>query len=233
MLTIQKILLLQLAILLTFTSCSDSSEFDLDLDDFLSPTSEQVFKYKVSTRNSSKRSGTTNMPDKFIEKVGSGVKKNCLTIKSYTLFKSKDLKKLPKSMQNIVKNNDFRLENIPEKLCITNDNLLLNEMPIYKESNIWRNEVHIEEFDTSSNTQKKKKIQASCDLVKVSKKQLFDKERIVIHTQCDWTNNGSTNKFDYFIAQGLGLYKSTHTSIYKKTGSKSVIIVALDKITNI
>lgn len=233
MLTILKIFSLQLVLLLTFTSCNNSSELAIDLDDFLSPTSEQVFKYKVSSRNSSKHSGTTYMPDKYIEKAGSGIKKNCLTIKNYSLFKSRDLKKLPKSMQNIVKSNDFRLENTSEQLCISNNNLILNEIPIYKDTNIWNNEVHIEEFDTSSNTQKKKTILSSCSLVEISEKPLFDKIRKVIHTQCSWTNNGSTNKFEYFIGEELGIYKLVHSSSYKKTRSKSVVTVSLDKITKI
>lgn len=211
-----------------------TSKVDINLDDFLSPTLNQVFKYKMLMQNSNQFSGTTNMDDKYIEKVGNKIENHCLNIKSYLLFNSNDLKQMPKGMQEIVKNNNFRVENISEQLCSNNDTLMLNEMVIYKNSNNWNNELQIEEFDTNNNIQKTITILSSCNLIEISERLLFDKKRKVIHSQCSWKNNGSTYKLEYFIAEGLGLYKSVQSiSSHEETESKSIMTVALDEIISL
>ena len=216
-----------------FDSIKITYKVDINLDDFLSPTSNQVFKYKMSMQNSNQFSGTTNMDDKYIEKVGNKIENYCLNIKSYLLFDNNDLNQMPKDMQEMVKNNNFRTEYISEQLCSTNGILILNEMAIYKNSNNWNNELQIEEFDIN-NIQKTTTVLSSCNLVEISEKLLFDKKRKVIHSQCNWKYDGDTYKFEYFIAEGLGLYKSVQSiSSHEETESKSIMTVALDEIASL
>ena len=230
---IQKIFLLQIVILLTLTSCSETSKRIINLDDFLSPTSKQKFKYKVSMQNSNQFSGTTNMDNKYIEKIGNKIVNHCINIKSYLLFNSGDLKQMPKNMQEIVKKQNFRVENTSEQFCSKNGILTLDGMVIYKNDDNWENELQLEEFDTKNNIQKTTTIVSSCNLVEISEKLLFDKKRKVIHSQCSWNHNGSSNKIEYFIAEKLGLYKLVHSLSYKVPKSKSIMTVTLDEVTNL
>jgi len=230
---IQKIFLVQIVILLTLTSCSETSKRIINLNDFLSPTSKQIFKYKMSMQNSNQFSGTTNMDNKYIEKSGNKIANHCVNIKSYLLFNSNDLKQMPQSMQEIVKKQHFRVENTSEQLCSKNGILTLNEMVIYKNSNNWENKLQAKEFNTKNNIQKTRTVVSSCTLVDISEKLLFDKKRKVIHSQCSWNYNGSRNKIEYFIAEGLGLYKLIHSSSYREPESKSIMTVTLDEIINL
>ncbi len=76
-----------------------------------------------------------------------------------------------------------------------------------------------------------KNIEIACHFVSLFKEKILGKTRELIHTQCTYEiEKDVINSDDWFIAEGVGLYKAIMTMNAKDTNSHSVITMTLDQI---
>jgi len=185
-------------------ACSSEVKKDIDLQKFL-PFESNATKYTFTVI------GTEQENTFFTEYILSSKNNNCVMMHSYVWTEKNGKKSVKKRTKDIL-------------FCIKNDEIIGDNYYIYyKNSKKWY-------IDISSIGVTKKIIKAKCNLLSFDKKNIFSKDREILHTQCKYKIKDILISNDYFIAEGLGLYKITSKSSLEQFRNSKVSVMEIINI---
>ncbi len=211
---------------LTLSGCEEESNHPTNLTKFLPSGSNATrYSYKTTSSHKSLESGVIKGKNQYAEKVITSRDDNCVFMDHYTLLDEEDLSHIPDNAKKYIV--DGKMKGITEQLCADEDKIYYHSSPIlYDKRGDWTMELH-----NVLASGEEKIIESKCHFVSLSKENILEKTREVIHTQCTYEiERDVVNSDDWFIAEGVGLYKIVMTMDAKDTNSHSVITMTLGQI---
>ena len=195
----------------------------INLKEFLPLDSNATkYTYEIIVANDVPKNGKINSKIFYKEIDITSRNNDCISISEYMIFDKQDVAQMPDGLKEEIKDN--RLANGSTKICANNERISYEDGTIlYQQDEDWTMEV---EFDLSSGEEET--TQAKCRFVSLSSKVIFDKKRRVIHSQCQYeVDHGMKEKIDWFLLEGLGLYKTIMTTGEEKTNCHGTITTTL------
>ncbi len=214
------------AITFLLLGCSEQSTQSVGLLTKFLPFENNATKYiyKTTTINEGPTIGKMKSKNIYTEKIVTSKNNNCIFTDNYTLFDEEDISQMPTVMKKHIKNN--KIKGISEQLCVNKNKIYFNNsITLYQRNNNWTVEVQAVFADGQEKT-----IEAECNFISLSKEIILGKRKEVIHTQCKYEiEKREINTIDWFMAEGLGLYKIIMTTDDKNTNSYSIITTSLSQ----
>ncbi len=206
------------------SGCETKQTPHIDLSVFL-PSAMGTYVYKVITKNSILNSGTRKSKDMYEEKNIHKRVDNCVDIDTYTRFYAEDISGMPKVLKQQVQ--DGKLYNGSIGFCTDHEKIFYRDGTIlYQAGKDWSMEIQ-----SVSASEKEKTIQADCHFIALSDDVIMGERRKVLHTQCQYEiAEHITESIDWFLAEGVGLYKIVMTMDDENTHSHSTIERVLMKV---
>jgi len=209
--------------LLMLPGCEKKQMPQMDLRAFLPLESNaKKYIYKIMTKNESSSHGKSMGKYFYQERVVTSRDHACVYMDEYVIFDEQDMSQMSDGLKNEIKEN--KLANGSLKFCADSERIFYDGyLVLYQDNGDW-----VVEVEWNPATGEEKKIQAKCHFISLFNEIVLGKKRNVIHTQCQYEiYSGVSNSDDWFIAEGLGLYKHIMTMDDKNTDSHGTITTLL------
>ena len=179
--------------------CSNPED-DIKTSDYLpSADVNTSYIYDIEPRENGIKSGGFQL-ETIIRKIDG----NCFYIDEYMILGEDQLKGIPEEIKVKIKNNKTLSDR--KELCSDNNKIYgKNNNILYQKNKDWKKRIDIGNEFTM----------ATCKFISIKSKNIFNKERKVIHTKCYYKiNDNEFNKgsMENFLAEGIGVYKTIFSS---------------------
>ena len=194
------------------------------------------FKFKTTTIESSPAQWKPKEKVLYTEKIVVERKSGCETSENYVIFSNKDLFRIPKQVKRALVDNKIKINE--DTICIDKNTMYYSLKEIMSQ-NEERIIIYQSKGDWTIEMSKvfpgiaisKEDMFAQCSVIEVNRGEVLGKDRVIAHTRCKHEfKNGDTKQVDWFIGEGIGIYKFILTSEFPQSKKLAKIYIRSEMV---